>query len=815
MNNNYELNENSPRILHPTNITITLKEHQLAMIQKCIDIEKENLCGCGIMNDKPGCGKSYAILGLINYTKNNYKVTSSNSYNQNSKIKKEFDINAFNNMFNSMNSLSYCSDNSLEENMLSNLSDLNNIPNDDQENNINIIVIPQNIVTQWKDYINNFSNELRYKVITEYGDIIKMYDDIYTISDYDIILTTSLLYDSVCTTINNNRFKIRRVFFDEIDSISGMLIHRVNTHFIWFVSASFNNKCLGIYGKLLNINTVDRVKCKCNNEFIESQFRIEKPLFYNIICHNIYVDNILNGLISKQDFILLNAYDYSQLFKKFSGRIANNLKEATSFIVKDINELIEYDEMHISDSKKEMEKIDLKNEMYNKYLNKEISIIEYITTLINCHEINLPKLIQIIPELQELSEVHEDYTNELFINDVTKILTDFFGIYNEELNKIFKDLNDYRTVIYSKIIENINKRSKTLEINKHKVKMINERLINNNCCPTCFDELENTPKKAITPCCQNIICYKCVEHWCKDNNKTNCIYCNKEGVKFSDYIVIKEKIGNSNFCSLCDDEFIISDETGGVDISLYSECCDKPCCHNCLSKWYNKLLKKNCPVCHKKGVLVSDFKTKNKEKEIFNDINNVNDVNDIYNYVKKNDIKHIKKSKIDFLENYIYSKIINNKINKTIIFSDYINSFINVKDILNKKNIKYTEFDGGNIEAIEQNLIDFRDGDAQVLMCNSLLFGCGMNLEFATDIIFFHKMTNEMKNQVIGRCQRPGRRSILNIWYLMHDNENEYNIDRSTSAFSENTYMNDRDDNIIEDATEEEANELISKYSFE
>jgi len=100
-------------------------------------------------------------------------------------------------------------------------------------------------------------------------------------------------------------------------------------------------------------------------------------------------------------------------------------------------------------------------------------------------------------------------------------------------------------------------------------------------------------------------------------------------------------------------------------------------------------------------------------------------------------------------------------------------------------------------------------------MCNSLLFGCGMNLEFATDIIFFHKMTNEMKNQVIGRCQRPGRRSILNIWYLMHDNENEYNIDRSTSAFSENTYMNDRDDNIIEDATEEEANELINKYSFE
>jgi hypothetical protein len=76
-------------------------------------------------------------------------------------------------------------------------------------------------------------------------------------------------------------------------------------------------------------------------------------------------------------------------------------------------------------------------------------------------------------------------------------------------------------------------------------------------------------------------------------------------------------------------------------------------------------------------------------------------------------------------------------------------------------------------------------------------------------------MTDEMEKQVIGRCQRPGRKYRLNIWYLMHDNENEYNIDRSTSSFGNNDFMVLRDDNIIEDASEDVANDLINKLSLE
>ena len=201
----YELTETSPRISHPENLGIELKLHQLAMIQKALDIEKENLCGSGIMNDKPGCGKSYAILGLINHTKNNFKVkkdvisneennenNQNNENNNNADKSKEFDIDAFNKMFNSQNNMDYCSDNSIE-NMYTSFSDLNNITNYDEENNINIIVVPQNIIVQWTNYIKKFGSNLKYKVITDYYDVIRMYDDMNSIITFDIILINLII----------------------------------------------------------------------------------------------------------------------------------------------------------------------------------------------------------------------------------------------------------------------------------------------------------------------------------------------------------------------------------------------------------------------------------------------------------------------------------------------------------------------------------------------------------------------------------------------------------------------------------------------
>ena len=53
-----------------------------------------------------------------------------------------------------------------------------------------------------------------------------------------------------------------------------------------------------------------------------------------------------------------------------------------------------------------------------------------------------------------------------------------------------------------------------------------------------------------------------------------------------------------------------------------------------------------------------------------------------------------------------------------------------------------------------------------------------MNLENSTHIIFVHKMETEIEKQVIGRAQRMGRTSVLNIIYLQYENESKFVVDK-------------------------------------
>ena len=56
-------------------------------------------------------------------------------------------------------------------------------------------------------------------------------------------------------------------------------------------------------------------------------------------------------------------------------------------------------------------------------------------------------------------------------------------------------------------------------------------------------------------------------------------------------------------------------------------------------------------------------------------------------------------------------------------------------------------------------------------MLNAKYFGAGMNLQMTTDLVIFHRFNAEMEEQIIGRAQRNGRTSPLNVYYLLHENE--------------------------------------------
>ena len=603
--NSLEINDNSEKIDHPDNINIILKDHQLGIVHRCLEIENFNLMNIGIMNDKPGAGKTYAILALILYSgKKN-----------------------------------------------------------------NLIVIPQNILEQWMNSIHQFSDILRYKKIINYNDILSIYqDDNILTNEYDIIITTSLFYHSLSTTINDKYFKFNRVFFDEIDSISNIIINKVNSDFIWFVSASFNLEEIGIYN--LDNDSIEYITSRCNEEYIDKMFNMDNYNCYKIICKNIYLDNIFINILDNEEFTLLNALDYSKLKQKFHSKIANNEKEAIQYLISDKNDIIEMEKIRIEDLKKSIE-----------------------------------------------SSIN---------NDKTKLL-------KEQLEESEKILND----------------------TEEKLELIKERLKENDCCPLCYDEFENKKKVVISQCCKNKICYDCIENWFSKLNKTNCIYCNKNCVKKESYVLIKDE--DNSLCKICDNKF--EDE----DDKYYSQCCYNKSCCGCIKEWYLKLLKKECLFCHNDSTLYEDFRNEKQHEEMIMNI--------------KMGIKYTKKSKIDFLKYFVISKLTTKS--KVIFCSQYTKIFKELIKLLNKYNLKYLELDNGNFNDINDTIYEYKYGDSKFLLLNSNLFGCGLNLEITSDIVFLHKTEHNLQKQIIGRAYRPNRKNKLNVWFIMHENEEEIKIKRN------------------------------------
>ena len=60
----------------------------------------------------------------------------------------------------------------------------------------------------------------------------------------------------------------------------------------------------------------------------------------------------------------------------------------------------------------------------------------------------------------------------------------------------------------------------------------------------------------------------------------------------------------------------------------------------------------------------------------------------------------------------------------------------------------------------------YKNGDIDVMFMNSKTDNTGLNLENTTDLIFYHSLEGSRLKQVIGRANRIGRKTELNIHYL-------------------------------------------------
>jgi len=243
------------------------------------------------------------------------------------------------------------------------------------------------------------------------------------------------------------------------------------------------------------------------------------------------------------------------------------------------------------------------------------------------------------------------------------------------------------------------------------------------------------------------------------------------------YNDIKQKIYelNDDYCPVCMDEF-----KNPVIVS----CCNNCFCFDCLAVSLGELHNNKCPYC----------------RQITN-LNEMHIISNETNLINKNKDKENKseiKDKIDVLLDLII-----NKPNASImIFANYSETFNKIKVKLSEFNISYHILKG-TASSVDNYINDFKNKKVRVLMLNAKYFGAGMNLQMTTDLIIYHRFNEEMEEQIIGRAQRFGRKTPLNVYYLLH--ENESNDIKNKFKFQEKDYNKD-DINNEEYKNEDESN---------
>lgn len=107
---------------------------------------------------------------------------------------------------------------------------------------------------------------------------------------------------------------------------------------------------------------------------------------------------------------------------------------------------------------------------------------------------------------------------------------------------------------------------------------------------------------------------------------------------------------------------------------------------------------------------------------------------------------------------------------KILMFSGYDASFTGLEQKLKDETISFATLNGSQAR-INKLLREFEAGKYTTLFLNARNMGAGLNIESASHVVLFHKMSAELEGQIIGRALRLGRSKPLEVVHLYHDNE--------------------------------------------
>lgn len=319
---NIILTEESSRAKQPKSCNVQLWPHQLAMVKACCDVERHMkrekiINAAGVLCDRPGAGKTNIILALA-----------------------------------------------LE----------------DAPRLCTIVVVPQNILTQWHEAAINFAAPglMRVGVIDSYPPVAALLNSPSKIlHKYDIVLTTSLYFNVIAQAMRSNNVFAHRLVFDEVDSIANMLMTVFPTHFTWFVSATVldnfaiqksTNTDTKTQSSQLETEHCDRqyyavnagraVHIQCDSAFIDTSIKLPEPVFHTVTVVNVIVDIVLAGMLSREELAGVNARCYKSIRFANPTRVPQNDTDAVQVLLADsvsiIDQYKDVDEYELSEEQERL-----------------------------------------------------------------------------------------------------------------------------------------------------------------------------------------------------------------------------------------------------------------------------------------------------------------------------------------------------------------------------------------------------------------------------------------------------------------------------
>lgn len=594
----------------------------------------------------------------------------------------------------------------------------------------NLIIVSKSVLNQWVEYIKKYTDLInRTFVIGDVRDFNIFYDLLkkgIIKRKYDIVLLKNSKFTNFkldgevdppkTRTTTESMFLITqdiywaRVIYDDFDVIN-VKSNDIVINAFWHIYVSATNKynnCSDYY----RYDRVENLNQLIKRSEVNHLFKSidDAPLFknLNIRCSSSYL---------KQSCQVPTYKTYKYVYNNIQSKYLNLIKiigkgsnmDTVIQMLNSCSNVIAAEKLGLVANSPATIFEKLLDNTYKKHI-LYIKTIDYIDNT-----------IEYIESLMGSNEFHNYLSSD--VDEIKKKITLL-----ENPNKLIIGYSD-------KLIEELDNMCETFLKKKEKSNIIINRVKDNikeGICPVCNLTLKGGDV-FINKCCGTVldsICWKKTTHLYKCGGKIlgKCPNCMNSINLLTDMIVIKEKFNIDTILSSRGDEYI-----EGVDIKIDNTNLLEATLYNKNKKLINLLKIIRCD------------NPKNK--------------------------KLIKSKIMNVLEGSVYIEPPKDLKRKFLIFTNYNESINLIDKFLTENLIKFSVL-RGQYKTMTKIIHAFKTSDINVLIINSEQNCAGLDLQFASDLIYFHRIIDQsVESQVGGRIQRIGRQYSANIHYLCFKNE--------------------------------------------